>query len=43
MSKESPPPYTKESPDLWAEDLNDYLRGAKAGVRCGDRERHSAV
>jgi hypothetical protein len=25
MSKESPPPYTKESPDLWAEDLNDYL------------------
>lgn len=25
MSKESPPPYSRETPHLWAEDLNDYL------------------
>jgi hypothetical protein len=25
MSKELPPPYSREAPDLWAEDLNDYL------------------
>jgi hypothetical protein len=25
MSKELPPPYSRETPDLWAEDLNDYL------------------
>jgi len=25
MSRERPPPYSREAPDLWAEDLNDYL------------------
>lgn len=25
MSRELPPPYSRETPHLWAEDLNDYL------------------
>lgn len=25
MSREFPPPYSQENPNLWAEDLNDYL------------------
>ena len=25
MSREFPPPYSQEDPNLWAEDLNDYL------------------
>jgi hypothetical protein len=25
LSRELPPPYSRETPHLWAEDLNDYL------------------
>ncbi len=30
MSKELPPPYSRETPHLWAEDLNDYLARVRA-------------
>lgn len=30
MSKELPPPYSRETPHLWAEDLNDYLTRVRA-------------
>ena len=29
MSREAPPPYSIETPHLWAEDLNDYLVRAR--------------
>lgn len=30
MSRELPPPYSRETPHLWAEDLNDYLTRVRA-------------
>jgi len=30
VSKELPPPYSRETPHLWAEDLNDYLTRVRA-------------
>jgi len=30
VSKELPPPYSRETPHLWAEDLNDYLARVRA-------------
>lgn len=32
MSRELPPPYSRETPHLWAEDLNDYLTRVRALV-----------
>lgn len=30
MSRELPPPYSRDTPHLWAEDLNDYLTRVRA-------------